>query len=63
MEGMYSAKNLLTFKANFTKIAFAANVDHDLAAQNMLPDLKSTLSAMLEDYKLGVYSYFCLVAG
>ena len=31
-------------------VAFAAIVDQDQAAQNMQPDLRSTLSAMLELY-------------
>ena len=31
-------------------IAFAASVDQDQAAQNVQPDLRSTLSAMLDHY-------------
>ena len=42
----------LTFTAPFTKIVvFAASVDQDQAVQNVHPDLKSTLSTMLEDYR------------
>ena len=33
------------------KIVFAASVDQDQAAQNMQPDLRSTMSAMLEYYR------------
>ena len=41
--------NGLTLKMPFTKIvAFAASVDQDQAAQDVQPDLRSTLSAMLE---------------
>ena len=32
-------------------VAYVVNVDQDEAAQNVQPDLRSTLSAMLEHYK------------
>ena len=43
---------VLTFKAPFTEImVFAASEDQDQAAQNMQPDLRSTLSNILELYR------------
>ena len=43
---------MLTLKAPFTKIVgFVASVDQDQAAQNMQPDLRSTLLALLGHYK------------
>ena len=43
---------VLTLKAPLTNIVgFAASVDQDQASQNVQPDLRSTLSAMLEHYK------------
>ena len=41
----------LTLKSPFTKLAvFAASVDKDQATQNMQPDFRSTLFAMLKHY-------------
>ena len=40
---------VLALRAPFTKIvAFVASVDQDQAAQNVLPDLRYIMSAMLE---------------
>ena len=37
-------------------VVFAASVDHDQAAQNVQPDLISTLSAMLKHYRQTIAS-------
>ena len=43
---------VLTLKAPFTKIAaFVDSVDQDQAAQNVQPNLRSTLTAILEHYR------------
>ena len=46
----------LTFKAPITKtVVLTANVDQDQAAQNVQPDLRSTLFAMLKQYRQKTY--------
>ena len=43
---------ILSFKVPFTEVvAFAGSVDQDQAAQNVQPDLRSTLSVLLEHYR------------
>ena len=58
---------MLTLKAPFAKtVAFVTSVDKDQAAQNILPDLRSTLSDMLKHNskrKLGICRFPCLIAG
>ena len=40
---------MLTLKVSFmTMVVFAASVDQDIAAQNMQPDLSSSLSTLLQ---------------
>ena len=54
----YRDNAILNLKPPFTEIvAFAANVDQDQAAQNVQPDLESTLSAVLDHNRQKIARY------